>query len=91
MQSTRVQSQQLRANEHDLRLTVFQAGQFEPGLRALLELAKLEREQALASWRRAATPEELIRQQTRYNSAQMMIDFVTQEPPKFNENGRLPK
>lgn len=90
MQSTPVasQSHQLKASEHDLRLTVFQAGQHEPGLRALLKLAEIKRDQALSSWRRAATPEELVRQQTQYNAMQTMMDFILQEPTKFNDMGR---
>lgn len=80
---------QVRNSEHDLRLVVYQAGQHEPGLRALVKLAELQRDTALASWRRAVTFEEQIRWQTQYNAAQTIIDLVLKEPVAFNQTGRV--
>jgi hypothetical protein len=57
---------------------VYQA-QHEPGLRALLRLAELERDVALAAWRQAGGS-DLTRFQAQYNTNQAIIDFITKAP-----------
>jgi hypothetical protein len=62
---------------------VHQAQQ-EPGLRALHELAALERDKALVSWRRASG-DDLVKYQTQYNAMQTVIEFITTAPREFQK------
>lgn len=77
-----MESQKIRQRELELRRTVFQAGS-EVGIRALVELAGIERDRALKEWRAAATTEGLVKGQSRYNSMQTLIDFVKEAPREF--------
>jgi hypothetical protein len=62
---------------------VYQA-QHEPGLRALLRLAELERDTSLAAWRQASG-NDLTRFQAQYNTNQAIIDFITKSPIDLTE------
>jgi len=75
----------VRARELELRKTV-NATALEPGMRALVELAQIERDKALEAWRRA-TGEDLVKWQSRYNGMQQIIDFVNEKPREFEQRG----
>lgn len=77
MQATQV----VREKEQNLRREVSARAQ-EAGLRALVELALIEREKALREWR-AARGDDLVKYQTQYNAMQAVIDFVQKPPREF--------
>ena len=56
--------------------------QHEPGLQALLQLAAINRDVALASWRRARG-DDMVRFQAEYNVHQSTIDTITKQPREF--------
>lgn len=76
---------QVKPREQELRQTVHQS-QGEPGLRALVELAQVERDKALEAWRRATGP-DLVKFQSSYNAMQTLIDFVIVAPMDFAKRG----
>lgn len=57
--------------------------QHEPGLQALLQLAEINRDTALAGWRRARG-DDMVRFQTEYNAYQGVIDTITKRPYEFD-------
>lgn len=63
-------------------MAVYQA-QHEPGLRALLRLAEIERDAALAAWRNARG-DDMVRYQAVYNTNQSIIDMVTKQPVELH-------
>jgi hypothetical protein len=73
----------VREREQELRRLVYQAGA-ESGLRALRELAEIEREKALVAWRRAGG-DDLVKFQTQYNAMQTIVEFVTKMPQEFQK------
>lgn len=71
----------IREREAELRQIVYQS-QSDPGVRALVELATIERDKALADWRRS-TGNDLVRFQSQYNAMQQLIDFTQKVPVEF--------
>ena len=57
--------------------------QHEPGLQALLHLAAINRDMALAAWRQAKG-DDMTRFQSAYNTYQTVIDLVTKQPVEFD-------
>lgn len=74
----------IRGQEQELRRVVSQASH-EAGLRALLELARIDRDKALTKWR-VATGTDLVKYQTEYNAAQGTIDYITKPPREFAQS-----
>ena len=73
---------QIKQEERELRRVVYRA-QHEPGLQALLRLAGLNRDAALAAWRQAQGA-DLTRFQAAYNTYQTVIDLVIKQPVEFD-------
>lgn len=76
----------IREREQELRKQVNES-RFEAGLTALLALAKIEQEKALAQWTRASGT-DLVKYQSEYNAMQRMIDFMTKAPREFKQPNR---
>ena len=74
----------VREREQELRRVV-SSSRHEVGIRALLDLAAIERERALREWRRA-TGDDMVKCQSRYNAMQEIIDFVEQKPREFSKS-----
>jgi len=72
----------VRGQERELRELLHRESQ-SPGVRALVALAVVERDMALATWRRARGEEEMARHQSRFNSMQDIIDLITKRPEQF--------
>jgi hypothetical protein len=73
----------IRGEEQELRRVVHQAS-FEPGLMAMLALARVEQAKALAQWRRA-TGSDLVKYQAEYNTMQGVVDFIIKAPREFTK------
>ena len=73
--------QNLKQGLYQARLLVHR-NRDEPGLQALLQLAEAEQRTALASWTHAEGP-ALVACQSKYNSMQTIIDFITKSPLQF--------
>lgn len=78
----------IREGEQQLRRVVHQA-QHEAGLRALLELAQIEREKALQMWR-GAIGSDLVKYQSAYNTMQGVMDFIMKAPREFERPADRP-
>jgi hypothetical protein len=72
----------VRGQERELREQLHHENQ-SPGVRALASLAAIERDKALASWRRASG-DDMVRFQSRFNSMQDIIDMINKRPEKFD-------
>lgn len=66
-------------------MVAYQA-QHEPGLRALLRLAEIERDAALVAWRNSRG-DDLVRYQATYNTNQSIIDMITKQPIELHNRG----
>ena len=77
-----MQKKLIKQEAQELKKAVFQA-QHEPGLQALLQLAAINRDTALAAWRRARG-DDMVRFQTEYNAYQGVIDMITKRPFEFD-------
>lgn len=77
----------LKQELHQARQLVHR-GRDEPGVQALLQLAKAEQEQALKAWTSAEGP-ALTAFQAKYNSMQVIIDFITKAPVEFKSPERI--
>ena len=75
--------EKIREGEQELRQEVHRA-RGEAGLNALLRLAELHRDKALASWR-SAFGDDLVKYQSEYNTMQAVMDFINKPPREFKK------